>query len=417
MANYPNHAQVTRRALAVQPAWIRTALAKQSKRLIEYYCLYGDLVVSGKPAERKIMERFMVMPDGKRAVMGPSSLDERENARVWYDAFQYWYAAAAHAVKHNRIADAAQFLGVISHALGDTTALAHPLSHSEGLRMELIKRLFPTKKKYRYMSLHNLLENLPTSFSITGHRPVLLGRTPDEAAFMTAQSMVQLATRTLAKLSSAIKALYADNISRVQRIAGDAYADSSRVYADIVFTAFSIGAGKYEPADVDGMKNEKLRLDTLVPYAMSGWSPHPYFFKQLYNAPCNFNRQMEPFPLMLRDGGGRRRQYVHGFGAGISSFIEYRLPKNTFRQFTCIIGLNDGLVQRTPALVEIKDGTRVLFSRKFKTKQEVAHVTIDLAGVNSLRFETAAVGKYEKFGTVDCHIVIADPVLERTAVT
>ncbi|MEK6795709.1 MAG: NPCBM/NEW2 domain-containing protein [Spirochaetota bacterium] len=408
MANYPNHQRITRAAISVQPVWIRSLLGTQAKRLGDHYCLYGDLVVSGKPSERKVMERFMTMPDGKRAVMGPASLDERENCRVWNKEFSFWYAAISAAIRRKRMADAAQYLGVIAHALGDTTALAHPLSHSEGLRMELIKRLFPTNKKYRYMSLHNLLENLPTSFSIRGHRPVLLGASAEEAAFFTAQEMVRLTTRTLAKLPNAIKKLYADDIPAVQRIAGDAYADSARIYADIMYTAFSMACGKAGR----GSLPKTVCLDPLVPSSMSGWSPHPYFFKPLYDAPCNFDRRMEPFPLMLQ-AGARKKEYAHGFGMGVTSYIEYSLPAGVFRRFSCIIGLNAGLAERTAVSVAVTDGKRSLFKKTFRSVRDIEVLDIDLAGVRSLRFETTGAGKYEKFGTVDGHVVVADPVLMR----
>lgn len=412
MANHPNHAAVTDAAFQAQCPAFREAFAGEHAAMLDLYCMYGDLVHHAKGEEWERMSAFTHLPDGKMAVMGPESVDEAEVTRVYRGQYQYWFQRMAEAIAAADVSAAAQFMGVISHSLGDTAALPHALGRM-GLGMQFIRRLFPTESMHRHRPLHNVLEDLPVTVDIGDYQPRLRGETPGESAFNLGEDVARLINATLARFEPALKALYRDDWDEATRIAGLAFSAGARVLADVMHTAWCLGRQAFPVAEREALAAEPIRLAERVPAGFSEWSPYPYFMKQLHRSPVSMDMEMNPVALMLVDEAGQTATYQEGFGIGVRAHVEYAIPAGVYDRLRARIGVHPSLPSSVPVRVTCKLGETCLYSRVFDDASCPNTVDLDVRPGGLLRLATEPAIEIDPLGKVPCHVVVAEPRLTK----
>lgn len=419
MANEENHERLTFAALSVQPEEIQKFYLPEKKMLGSRYCMYGDIFPHSKGKERKALEKFMLTPNGRPAKMGPSEIRiqgrhgwHSENWDMARKKYYHWAKSISEAVALNDVSVAAQFLGVASHDLGDTAALPHPLGQKE-LDMNIVSLLFPPKGKYRFMTMHNFLENYPCAVDISGYAPVLAGSGLKETAFYFAERVSALVEDIFSRIIPALKAAYSGNDASLRTQIGAAFGEGAKVLADLIYTSYCLGRKRICEADKKTLASKKLKLDEVIPIDFSGWTPYPYFFKRIHKSPANLDMNQEPFPLML-DLSGKKKKFKYGFGVGMKARWEYVLPRGVYKKLVAYVGLNCDLPQEVPVILEISGGGKTLLREILKDIGDAHKMELDISKVSRLLFRVGPQKKsVDILGRIPCHVVIADPLLIR----
>jgi hypothetical protein len=412
MASAANHATITAAAFDVQSPAFRSAFAAEHQAMIDYYCLYGDLFVHAKGAERKTMARYMTLPDGSCAAMGPRTVDEIAEAAVNRRQFAAWMAALRDCIAAEDVAGAAQFYGVVSHAIGDTSALPHALGEL-GYDMQLMRRLLPAPSIDRHRSLHNYLENMHTTFDLDGYQPRLRGRTADEAAFFLTDDMGQLINDTLARILPALDAVFRGDTPTAAAAVAAAFRRGAEVLADIMHTGWCLGQNTFADTDIAAFLADPVALTHHIPASCGRWAPWPYIFKPVYSAPVCIDTDLDPVPLAVMAADGTAEPVAAGYGIGLEAQIAYDLPAGVFDRFTTRIGLHPQLPQEMPVELAITLAGADLHRAILSHASTAEDLAFDVSAGGRLQIETAAAIDVDRLANHNCHLVIAAPELHQ----
>ena len=159
--HHPVHYMITRAAIDSLPAGDRQAFGDEIPRLIERYSVYPDLLAYLKDEERDKLRPFCFLPDG-RAIHNVNW-----NQVGDLEILTHLIASIAKMLDVGDVPASAQYAGVLSHFLADSTCPAHAMIPADS-SLRLTFRPPPGKSQ---VELHAVLERSSPAVDISARKP------------------------------------------------------------------------------------------------------------------------------------------------------------------------------------------------------------------------------------------------------
>jgi len=289
-------------------------------------------------------------------------------------------------LRQNELREAARYLGVYSHYLGDFSQPAH--------HYELhIGRLLPPPPHMRNCEYHRMIEDIPSSVPPLQHHPQLLGETLGEMLFRMEGRFAELYDLSVASVVPMVNAIYSRRFEAASVVLNRVVEATAKLFADFCFTAEALACREFPQEQVRRLKVCDLRK---IP-------PHDY------DAEFNFGHRplidcitierwgkAQPFALKLNEQGELTIKKAPGLcviphalpipGVQMRSMMEFHLPAKTFRRFECLFGLlADSRPQAACNFIVETDGTTAYKSTLMKPSSPAIPISIDIAGCRRLR--------------------------------
>jgi hypothetical protein len=196
--HHPVHYMITRAAIDSLSAGDRRAFGDEIAPLIERYSVYPDLYGYLKDEERDRLRPFCFLPDG-RAIHNVNW-----NQAGDLEMLTHLIASIAKMLDGRDVPAAAQYAGVLSHFLADSTCPAHAMIPADsGLRMTF--RPPPGKS---HVELHAVLERSSPPVDVSGRKPRMAGATAASAAESLLARCYAAIRRNRETLEEAVRAAY-----------------------------------------------------------------------------------------------------------------------------------------------------------------------------------------------------------------
>lgn len=411
------HRIITWAALQALPAWQRPTWAPHAYALADEYSLYGDTYYTNKQE----LGPYVEMPDGTAPVCAVGVLREKRHyaheVDYWespfYDRTQavltYYLERIVGALREGKPQDAARFAGSAAHYIEDSGVPAHAADNGD---LEFVKDYEPPPPAMVAFPLHSYTERSPGLFSIAGYQPRLFGQTPEEAGARYLDRYVELVLFARTLLLPIARCAYRGDDAAAGRLRLQAARMCAECFADYLFTATSIAAGRFEPAAVESLA--MLKLTDRWPFRMSAWAPAPYFEPaplRLRGINLDMARRPVPCEILVAGARGLRRERVReALGAGAYFEYHYRLTGMAFRRFTARVGIHATLGAHRPIDVAVKAGDRTVFKGIARPGEAAMEIDCRVGGCRDLRL-IASGPRYTDPDGNDNHVVWARPRL------
>jgi hypothetical protein len=342
------HDAIATEALSVQPLEIRKAFKpfiNDLKSSSWYPDYFADRSMS-KAKKRKIdpeADRF-IYPDPPRSNR-QKQLEELSERYTYSDApplkqvylIKYYLQNAVNSLKSGDPKSAVKFCGVYSHVIADICEPIHAMSPAT------LDIVLPPPKKCIGLELHANVEGLKAPVKIKGYSPKLLGRNLKQAEMGAFAGLIH-AHKTGAKQATLIvQELYKGNREKAIAYSSVAQSESSRHFADFIFTVYTLGCNTTETnhhsLDLCEYPYISNTVDMLYRYQpLKDVSLIPYSGGKLH-------------PLSLKNNKGKV-EAVHGLGVvpflgppmskshKRNASIEYLIVPGAYKLFSARVGLN-----------------------------------------------------------------------------
>jgi len=302
---------------------------------------------------------------------------DQRDFRAMLPANRFYLERILASLRHGRQAEAARFLGVYSHYLGDFSQPAH---HYE---LE-IGGLLPPPAAKRNCNYHRMLEDVPSSVAMLRHRPRLLGTSVPEVLFRLEGAYAALFRRSVAAVIPMTRAVYADRLDRATAALDPVLRATAALFADFCHTVAALVQRRFTAADLRVLGTCDLRVI----------EPH------VWDAEYNFGQRPLVDVICLRQYGpaealavyqrrGRQRVAVtipgvclipHALpmpGVKMQSALEYRLPPGVFRRFTATVGLLATDRPQAPCVFVVEVDGRAVYRSGWQRPGDLA-VAVDV---------------------------------------
>lgn len=315
---------------------------------------------------------------------------------------------AVDAIRQDDRAEAAGRLAFLAHVVEDASSL-HCMDQ---LGIFILDEFFAPPDDQPFTSPSQLIVTREQfKVDLGDYRPVLLGRTPQEAAETGFQRFMEIQRHSRHCMPELIQAGYAGDWAAFDATMGKMAAPASRLVADFYHTAFLLGRGIDEPFPL------QQSLTTIIPEEAKQYTLLPYRFTPFIKG---FNldprRNLIPLKLTVKTAEGTTvRTFEDGYGAGAPSTVAYRFPKGLYDKLTATVGLNPELSKEGTGRIEIRLDDKVVYDSGMVGADDPAgEIEIDLqeGGLLVFSFEN---GPEFKGTARSQHFVLGDPVLFRTA--
>lgn len=388
------HDAIATEALSVQPMEIRKAFKpfiddlKSSSWYPDYF---ADRSMS-KAKKRKIdpeADRF-IYPDPPRSNR-QKQLETLSEHFSYSDApplkqvylIKHYLKNAVDSLKSGDIKSAVKFCGVYSHVIADICEPIHAMSPAT------LDIVLPPPRKCIGLELHANVEGLKAPVKIKGYSPKLLGRNLKQAEMGAFAGLIH-AHRTGAKQATLIvQELYKGNRKKAIAYSSVAQSESSRHFADFIFTVYTLGCNTtetnhhyldlceypYISNTVDMLYRYQPLIDvSLIPY--SGGKLHPLSLKN----------------------DKRKIKSVHGLGVVPflgppmtkkhirKAEIEYLLVPGAYKQFSAKVGLNPRFKESVSSVVfeVMGNGKKLTISKALAPSEPAESIEAKLGNTSTL---------------------------------
>ncbi len=411
------HRIITWAAMQALPDWQREIWQEHQYNLAERYALYGDLYYGHKQE----VGPFMEYPDGSLPVMGTIDELRRHNnighavdfweCPFWEDqekAFTYFMERIAASLAKGDVLSAAKFAGTIAHHIEDSGVPAHAVEHGD---LECIKDLLPVPDKCVCFPLHTYTEMSPPLFLINDYKPRLYGRTAAEAGTNYIQRYIELIRYARKLMIPMTRAAFEERHDEAAQIRLTAAKMCAYAYADYMYTATCIGAGRFDATEMEAFKT--LDLSGLWPYRCTAWAPSPYFETgPLALRGINLDANLQPVPceLLVAEGGGKAvaRRFTEALGAGAYYEYHFRLGAGLYQRFTGMVGIHATLGAKRSVSVQVKVDGHTAWSDVIAPGQPAKTIDVAVAGARDLQLISSGPWYMDPDGNEN-HVVWAQP--------
>lgn len=414
------HSPATKAALDTIPTWSREFWKCQEKDLINTYIKYPDF-----PDKHLDLNRYLFSYKGTPFHYFAEE-PIRENRARCSAAFIFYFTKIKEAAQTGDMTSAAKYVGCLAHTLQDCGDCQHgiegPLSPAGSdfpTGFPLLQQLYPTPPGKEGKPAHLVLQGSlgdqtgQTMADIPGYKPILLGVTPDEAAFHLYERYWDQYKSARGRVGNIIEAYYADDPDGVRKNMSEMVRESARCTADILYTAACISKGRFEPGDVTRLK--VIHLENITPSTKATCMPDRIYSHHpiIKNGNLDLDRNLVPLTVfMKKDGQVSPVSFPHGIGTGCACpfAIRWDIPAGIFAQLRVTPGMNSRLGSGTKCRMTVLLNDKVLYdSGPISGKDACEEVVIDVSGGGRIEFRSAPVGE----GYPVNHVVWGNPILVR----
>ncbi|OGV34096.1 MAG: hypothetical protein A2020_09425 [Lentisphaerae bacterium GWF2_45_14] len=289
--------------------------------------------------------------------------------------------------------EAAAYLGVFSHLLGDFSQPAH------WYECEIFD-LLPPPQELGTCNLHSRIENICSSLKRISHKPRLTGSSADELEFKLKGRFAELRSLAVAAIIPMLENLYAGKIEKAREHYNPVMEKAAQILADFIYTVEAIAGKRFRTKDMEAcIKCSLLELnpDSYDVEGLYGTRPFSGYFTP--------SAAEQPLPLSLRLAG--RTKKVDGICAvpyalpngnrPFWSWMEFRLPPNIYRRFQASIGLCAGIEPQAKCHFEVSGDDRNIYSSEVMTPgSEAIHLDLNINDVSRLKLIVYTDGSTDK---------------------
>ena len=428
MASQIGHSIITKAAFETLPEWARIIWKEDKEKLIEEYCLYPDWFHPTRPRE---LEKYMFFYQSKKREFHYMPAETiKENRERCMAGFKFFLEKIAHNIKENQSTEAAKYAGVIAHFFEDAAGCQHSLEGPMGFNIPfgvpypLVMQLFPPPedKKYAPAQQTVLSQMQEPKIAIAGYKPRFLGTSLVEASFHLYERYWSTLRTSRGNVAGVINAFYRSDKKKMNNALRIMLKEGARVIADLFYTAVSLGKGRFEPEDLEKLR--EVPLENLTPLYRPWYTPMPIYSHNCLIRNFNLNEKLKPVPLtvlMKKNGKTAPVTFKNGIGtgggwnfkkdSGINYKIGYSIPANIFSKFKVVPGLNCLLENKGKVKLQIYWNGKVVYDTEVISGKEPAHealIDVSKGGVLELVFKRIGSGYPE------IHVVWGNPVLSRS---
>lgn len=332
----PHHA-ITRAAIEVLPEWQRTLLGDEAKALADSHCMIPDNVYSDK-ANAKYAAMESKPGEVYLKILHLPTTEQAE----YLEVMRYFMDKAVTALRENRLADGARFIGTVCHQIEDYGSPSHTVPGDN--MFTLLQQFLPPTELMKDQLMHGPIENGEFTVSIAGYKPALLGITVEEAAWRLMHRVHDEILNARTTTIPIMQARYAGDDAAAEKHQLRAAVFDARVVADAVYTILCLGSQKIEVAEKEALKQQPI--STFLPLeAASLYYPQSEFFSSPYwghprSGDILVGGKSTPLKLLLEGPGAAKVQELpRGISAGMGRTLTFLLPKGVFTRFTVLAGL------------------------------------------------------------------------------
>ncbi len=301
------------------------------------------------------------------------------------------------ALRHLRagdVSEAARFLGVYSHYVGDFAQPAH--------YYELhIANLLPPPAHYRNCNYHRMLEDVCSTVTTPRRRARLLALSPPDLEFRLTAPYGALHARAMAAVVPMLRSVYRRNHPHAVRALNPVVQAAGELFGDACLTILRIARGDFTPREASALRC--CPLHTLPPNAFDAefnFSQRPlvnWITRETYGRAERFRLRYAPDDIRTVDGVCVIPHALPGEGISLSSMMEYHLPRGVFGRFEADVGLLAGVDRQAKCRFEVELDGRAAFQSPWAGPGDPAgHVVLDVEGVRRLRLLTPTDGSTDR---------------------
>ena len=234
--NTAQHKAITQAALDSLAAAERTRLGQEAARLVDIYCMYPDRLQeleqfgfarnSPGPRDPAEIRPYSIRPDGE--AIHSASWDNDEDLVSLVLLFE----RIARAVKAGETAEAAQFMGTLSHFFADSLSPPHAISAAELAELAGGESL----------PIHRELERTAPPPELKGRKPQRLGEGLIDSAQAALERLNQAAAENRKALPALLTALKTKDEAALGPVRQRAVTAAAALLADSLHTLFELAA-------------------------------------------------------------------------------------------------------------------------------------------------------------------------------
>ncbi len=396
MPNAEGHRILTHAALEALPEGERQWLNPAAERLEKEYCMFGDDYFKA-PAR---IGPYILLPDG-RLPMDPWEIRHfRKDGpgkdfytcgyyRLMRDSFEYFASRCIECASRGNVDDFARFTGSIAHVVEDCGAPPHAVGTEMGTDMKFLKMLHPCSDPEKMAGqFHAALERGYAPL-VLHHTPVFLGESPAEISFRMLEHFTDMIGNSISRIIPLLDAYYNNDAGRLEELLSECGRISSEIMADFIHTTLLIGQNHVQNPEREAIRT--VSLGGLTPYERTAWSPFPYPYAEIRNAPWSLDERSIPVPLsLLREGC--EVFFEKGFGLGPPSQMTYFLPVGVYSTFRSIVGIHNRLGSKAGMVFQVIGDRRLLISAECGTVSDSREIRCDISGVKELTLKVEIPG-------------------------
>lgn len=398
------HAAITRAALDALPESLRAQFGDDWAQLASLHCLIPDRVHADKEIAR------YAMMDSRPGVVYLVNLHLPATQHENFEVLQYFMAKGVEAMRSGDFKDAARYAGTLAHVLEDWSCPAHSIPGDN--MFTLFKQLLPPPDSWRHTLLHGPVENGSLDVRIVGRKPMRLGQSVDEAAFLILQRAHEGIIAARGKVIPIIQGLYSGDSNKVTVAQTEAATFGAGLVADALHTLFALGAeadGDRPPAPMDLSSCMPLEATNLA-FPQSAFFSRPYWGHAERGVILRGGTNAVPLRLVVEEGGvAKEKEFAAGMGTGTRSALSYFIPRGVYDQFSVLVGLQAGLGASGDVQFSVMGNGAEIGAARITGSQPARRLTCGIANVTNLQLVATSAGGNGKGN----YAVWAEPTLSK----
>ncbi len=325
------HSVIRHTAINWLPQWQQEMLGDAATSLSSKYTSLQDAHAGGA---RPDLDAYCLPPDCKLSLHDVCPIADGTTGMRWY------LQRVSEEIQAGDTDEAAKYLGVLCHWMEDPSSAS--MHCVRGITDEYALRQLipppPDKRKYHYLYGYSGISDIGQyDLPDEQYQPRLLGRTFDEAAQHIYQAQRHNAKMACASVVGIVTdEMYGDG-TRAKELRSQLVFESAKTTADVIFTALSIAADRFEEAD--SARLDAVPLTDLLSDNTGGSAGFPYKWVPFLED-ASFDQKRNVLPIQLPGADGVV-DYERGVGMGAPFALTYTLaPGGVFSTFSSIVGLH-----------------------------------------------------------------------------
>jgi len=408
------HKIITWAAIQCLPQWQQEYWRENAYDLSNEYSLYGDTYYTNVEQ----LGPYVELPDGKAPCCQIGVLRYKNHicaaTDFWESPFYdhctrvltYYMARIVENLASGALNEAARFAGSAAHYIEDSGVPAHAADNGD---MEFVKDYMPAPEGFAMFPIHSYTERSPDNFLLDDYTPRLYGLTNEEVGANYLERYIELVIYARSLLFPLVKCAYENDDAKAQQLRNLAARKCGDVFADYLYTATCIAAGRFDEAEKAALQT--VSLARRWPYRMTAWAPAPYFEPgPLRLAGINLDMDRNPVPCRLKMADGAIKETPDALGAGGRFIYHYHFPEGIYETFSALVGPHADLGVHCALEIEVIADEETVFSGVLQPDGPPLDISADISGCRDLILRTAG-PEWPSPAAANIHVVWAKPTV------